>query len=127
MIYGIGTDIVAVSRLESALNRHGQRFAGRILADEEMVRFSEYAKPAQFLAKRFAAKEAVAKAFGTGFRDGLSLRHIIVDNDHHGRPTLRFTAMAQTLAERLGIRASHLSLSDEQDYAVAMVVLETAQ
>ncbi|MGD8886352.1 MAG: 4'-phosphopantetheinyl transferase superfamily protein, partial [Gammaproteobacteria bacterium] len=50
MIYGIGTDIVAVSRLESALNRHGQRFAGRILADEEMVRFSEYAKPAQFLA-----------------------------------------------------------------------------
>ncbi len=125
MIYGIGTDIVAVSRLEMALERYGSRFARRILAAEEMARFSEYAKPAQFLAKRYAAKEAVAKAFGTGFRNGLSLRHIIVVNDQHGRPTLQFTKMAQTLVERFDIRASHLSLSDEQEYAVAMVVLES--
>lgn len=125
MIFGIGTDIVQVSRLEEALSRYGQRFAGRILAPSELERFNRYARPANFLAKRFAAKEATAKAFGTGFRGGLSMRHIIVDNDDHGRPSLQFVEMANTLFERFNISASHLSLTDENDYAVAMVVLET--
>ncbi|MGD8569531.1 MAG: holo-ACP synthase [Gammaproteobacteria bacterium] len=125
MIFGIGTDIVQICRLEDALSRYGQRFAERILAPSEIERFNRYVRPANFLAKRFAAKEAVAKAFGTGFRDGLSLRHIIVDNDDHGRPLLQFEETASILAERFEISASHLSLSDENDYAVAMVVLET--
>ena len=124
MIYGIGTDIVQVSRLQASLDRYGQRFAGRILAEVELERFNRYARPAHFLAKRYAAKEAVAKALGTGFRDGLSLRHIIVINDELGRPALQFIDMARTLVDRFQITGSHLSLSDENDYAVAMVVLE---
>ena len=124
MIFGIGTDIVQVSRMQDNLTKHGERFAERILADSEMARFLDHARPAQFLAKRFAAKEAVAKAFGTGFRDGLSLRHIEVINDEHGRPLLQFKEMAQELAEKFHICESHLSLSDEPNYAIAFVVLE---
>ena len=124
MIYGIGTDIVQVARMQDNLNRHGERFAERILAESEMARFLEHVKPAQFLAKRFAAKEATAKAFGTGFRDGLSLRHIVVVNDQHGRPELQYHEVAREWAEKYHISQSHLSLSDEPDYAVAFVVLE---
>ncbi|WP_455366169.1 holo-ACP synthase [Kaarinaea lacus] len=125
MIYGIGTDIVQVSRFVDSLARHGDRFAERILAEPEFAIFSTHAQPAQFLAKRYAAKEAAAKAFGTGFRDGLSLRHIIVVNEANGRPTLQFVHAAQNLIERFNISSSYLSISDEKDYAVAFVVLET--
>lgn len=124
MIHGIGTDIVQVSRLEASLVRHGDRFAERILSGFEYEAFSTQAQPAYFLAKRYAAKEAAAKAFGTGFRDGLSLRHIIVANEDNGRPILRFVETAQKLVDQFNIGNSHLSLSDEKDYAVAFVVLE---
>ena len=124
MIHGIGTDIVQVSRLETSLARHGERFAERILSELEYDAFSTQAQPAYFLAKRYAAKEAAAKAFGTGFRDGLSLRHIIVANEDNGRPTLRFVEKAQKLVDQFNIGESHLSLSDEKDYAIAFVILE---
>jgi len=81
VIYGIGTDIVAVPRLQVNLDRYGERFAARILTASEMAVFRETANKAHFLAKRFAAKEALVKALGTGFRDGLSLRDIAVAND----------------------------------------------
>ena len=126
MIYGIGTDIVQVSRMEDNLARHGDRFAERILSDSELAVFSSHTRPAHFLAKRFAAKEAAAKAFGTGFSDGLSLRHIVVANEDSGRPTLQFVETAQSLAQQFKITGSFLSLSDEKDYAVAFVVLEKA-
>jgi holo-[acyl-carrier protein] synthase len=126
VIFGIGTDIVQVSRMEDNLARHGDRFAERILSDSELAVFSHHARPAHFLAKRFAAKEAAAKAFGTGFSDGLSLRHIVVANEDSGRPTLQFVETAQSLAQQFQITDSFLSLSDEQDYAVAFVVLEKA-
>jgi len=125
MIYGIGTDIVQVSRFEESLAKHGSRFAERILAESEYEIFCSHAQPAHFLAKRYAAKEAAAKAFGTGFRDGLSLRHIIIANEDNGKPVLRFAAAAQELIDRHHIRSSYLSISDEKDYAVAFVVLET--
>jgi len=124
VIFGIGTDIVQVSRMEENLAKHGERFAERILAESEMQRYREHVRPAQFLAKRFAAKEATAKAFGTGFRDGLSLRHITVINDENGRPMLQFSEMAEELFNRFNISQSHLSLSDEPHYAVAFVILE---
>jgi len=124
VIFGIGTDIVQVSRMQDNLTKHGERFAERILAESEMTRFLEHAKPAQFLAKRFAAKEATAKAFGTGFRDGLSLHHIVVVNDEHGRPRIQFNEMALELVQKFHICESHLSLSDEPNYAIAFVVLE---
>jgi holo-[acyl-carrier protein] synthase len=75
------------------------------------------------LAKRFAAKEAVAKAFGTGFRNGLSLRHISIENDANGKPELKFSGQAQTFIEENKIQQSLLSLSDDGDYAIAYVTL----
>jgi holo-[acyl-carrier protein] synthase len=123
MIHGIGTDLVYIPRMEQLLLRHGMKFARRILGDVEFAEFQLTAKPAEFIAKRFAAKEAVAKALGTGFRDGLSLKHITVGHDELGRPTLEFCGVAAALIEQLQINHSHLSLSDERDYALAFVTL----
>ena len=124
MIHGIGTDIVHVARLQASLDRHGERFAARILTAAEMAAFREVANQAHFLAKRFAAKEAMAKALGTGFRDGLGLRDIGVDNDVLGKPSLIFSDPLQERLRAQGVRHSHLSLSDEREYAVAFVILE---
>lgn len=123
MIVGIGTDIVRIARFETMLERHGARVAERILSAEELAEFAAAARPARFLAKRFAVKEAVAKAFGTGFRDGLSLRHIGVRNDALGKPSLRFYGRAEELCAQLGVVESHVSIADEHDYAVAFVTL----
>lgn len=123
MIYGIGTDIVRIARMEAALARHGERFAHRILAVGEWADFQRAARPAALLAKRFAAKEAAAKAFGTGFSNGLGLRDIAVDHDSHGRPLLSFSAKAAELCRRRGIGRSLISLADERDYAIAFVTL----
>ena len=123
MIVGIGTDIVRIARIQAMLNRHGARAAERILSADELLEFSATARPASFIAKRFAVKEAVAKAFGTGFRDGLSLRHIGVAHDALGRPSLRFYARAEALLESLGVGDTHVSIADEEDYAVAFVML----
>lgn len=124
MILGVGTDIVSVERCEEMLNRQGRRIAERILTSHELAGFDAAARPAAFLAKRFAAKEAAAKAFGTGFRDGLSLQHIEVGNNAVGAPLLRFNGRAEQLCRELHVCAGHLSLSDEQQYAVAFVTLE---
>jgi holo-[acyl-carrier protein] synthase len=123
MIYGIGTDIVAVARMARALERHGERFAGRILAATELADYRNAIHPARFLAKRFAAKEAAAKALGTGFSDGLSLHHICVIHDAAGKPMLHFTERAAAMVDACGIGASFLTLADEHDYAVAYAIL----
>ncbi len=123
MIFGIGTDIVAVPRMARSLERYGRRFAERILAPNELLAFDNHPLPAHFLAKRFAAKEAAAKALGTGFADGLTLRDIAVGHDPRGRPLLNFSDRAMRLAERLGAGEAFLSLSDEKRYAVAFVTL----
>jgi holo-[acyl-carrier protein] synthase len=123
MIVGIGTDIVRIARFEALLERHGPRVAERILGAEELIEFAAAARPARFLAKRFAVKEAVAKAFGTGFRDGLSLRHIGLRHDALGRPLLSFSGRAEELCVRLGVGDTHVSVADEHDYAIAFVTL----
>ncbi len=123
MIYGIGTDIVAVARMARALERHGERFAGRILAATELAAYRGAVHPARFLAKRFAAKEAAAKALGTGFSHGLSLHDISVVHDAAGRPMLHFSGRALDLLEARGVGEGFLSLADEHDYAVAYVTL----
>jgi len=125
MIYGIGTDIVEIARIRASLEKHGSRFAERILAESELQAYLTHDQKPHFLAKRYAAKEAAAKAFGTGFRDGLSLRHIIVTSGVMGKPELHFEHAAKALEQQCGIGASHLSLSDEQHYAIAYVVLES--
>lgn len=126
MILGIGVDMARVSRLERGWARYGERFARRILGPDELGRFSRRpgGDPARTLAKRFAAKEAAAKALGTGFRDGLWLTHIQVDHDPLGRPQLQFCGPAATLAAARGVRQAFVTISDEGDLAVACVVLE---
>ena len=124
MIFGIGTDIVQIARIQKNLEEYGDRFAKRILTEDEFFEFSQKTLKANFLAKRFAAKEATAKAMGTGFTDGLSLRHIGVTNDVRGKPMLTFSDVAQEFLIDNDIGDYHISLSDEKEYAVAFVTLE---
>lgn len=123
MILGIGTDIVKVARMQAALDRYGERFAARILTDVEMTGFRASGKPAHFLAKRFAAKEAFVKALGTGFRDGVTLKDLSVTNTDHGQPRFEFTGPMRRLTNRFQVGESFLSLADEDDYAIAFVTL----
>jgi holo-[acyl-carrier protein] synthase len=123
MIYGIGTDIVHVNRMRENLDKYGNKFAHRILTEKEYSEFESKKDKASFLAKRFAAKEATAKAMGTGFSGGLSLHHIGVGHDEVGKPILEFLDVAETFLQEKDIKQTHLSLADERDYAVAFVTL----
>ena len=125
MIYGIGTDIVRVARMQKNIERHGDAFAERILTDAEQKDYATEVRKAHFLAKRFAAKEATAKAMGTGFSDGLSLQHIGVSHDAAGKPQLEFSGCADAFIRAKGITQAHISLADEEDHAVAFVTLST--
>lgn len=124
MIFGIGTDIVHVRRIHDSLEKYGDKFARRILTKNEFDEFMLVNDKASFLAKRFAAKEATAKAMGTGFTGGLSLQHIGVSHNDAGKPIIDFIALAKTFIDKKNIQATHISLSDERDYAVAFVTLE---
>lgn len=123
MIFGIGTDIVQVARIQDSLDRYGERFVQRILADAEVNDYRCTAHPARFLARRFAAKEAVAKAYGTGFTGGLTFRDIVVSHDAAGKPLLRLEGRAAELRQEMGIGEDFVSISDEKEYAVAFVTL----
>jgi holo-[acyl-carrier protein] synthase len=123
VIYGIGTDIVAVKRMAEFWQRHGERGLEKVLAPEERDACRSSNDPARFLAKRFAAKEALGKAFGSGVRAPVLLPDIAIEHDELGKPSFSYSpALAAHFAER-GIKA-HLSISDEHDYAVAFVILE---
>lgn len=124
MIYGIGTDIVRVARMQADLARFGDKFAERILTDAELDEYRQSNARAHFLARRFAAKEAAAKAMGTGFRDGLSPRNIGVTHDAQGKPLLEFSGRALEFVRAKRITTVHVSLADEADHAVAFVTLE---
>jgi holo-[acyl-carrier protein] synthase len=124
MILGIGTDIVAVARIEAAIQRHGIAFAEYILSDSELAEYSEQKYQARFLAKRFAAKEALAKATGQGLRAPVTLRAISVTHDDLGKPILAFSEELAAHLAGLGMSSHHLSISDEKETVVAFVVLE---
>ncbi len=125
MIYGIGTDIVAVRRLREMWERHGDKALDKLLAPQEIVEFATTADKGRFLAKRFAAKEAFAKALGTGVRPPAVLPAIAVGHDDLGKPALIFHGQLEKMLENRKLKA-HLSLSDEADYAIAYVILEHA-
>ena len=124
MIFGIGTDIVSYSRILGLREKYGSRFAQRILSETEMAGYTASADPARFLMKRFAAKEAFAKAMGTGLRADVTLHRISVEHDELGKPLLAFDQTLANYVERMGVTRHHLSISDEKDVAVAFVVLE---
>ena len=123
MIFGIGTDIVAVARMAEFWQRHGEQALKKVLAPTERNACAIASHPARFLAKRFAAKEALGKALGTGIRAPLLLPEISVSHDELGKPAFVFSpVLAAYFAERK--LTAHLSISDEHDYAVAFVILE---
>lgn len=135
MIYGIGTDIVLLDRIERLYARYGERFARRVLGPDELVEFARRRargaadgragtdRAVRYLAKRFAAKEAFSKALGLGLRGPMTLLSLQILNDRRGKPVpVARKALEPYLAE-LGLTA-HVSLSDEKDSAIAFVILE---
>ena len=128
MIYGIGTDIVQISRIEAALARHGERFAAKILGPEEMIKFRarrarSEVRGMRFLATRFSAKEAFSKAIGLGVRHPMSWHSLQIMSDEIGGPHLRWQGeLAVWMSERN--LCAHLSMSDEDEFAIAYVIVE---
>ena len=126
MIVGLGTDIVEISRISKVYDRTGKDFVDRILTDSEKDRIPnnpDMIPP--FLAKRFAVKEAAAKALGTGIGNGVSFHNFETKYDDLGAPALVVTGKAKELADHKHIKHWHLSLSDETSYAVATVIAES--
>jgi holo-[acyl-carrier protein] synthase len=124
VILGVGTDLCEIGRVQRALERHGERFARKILVESELDRFRRHRRPAAFLAKRFAAKEAFSKATGTGIHFPVNWQNVWVENARSGKPVLRFSTPLEELLRERGITAAHLSITDEVGMACAFVVLE---
>jgi holo-[acyl-carrier protein] synthase len=125
MIFGIGTDIVEYARIAKLYARHGVRFAHRVLSDAEFSELNAHPDHARFLAKRFAAKEAFAKAVGSGLRHPVTLQRISITHDGLGKPVLQFDELLRNYLAQAGVTGHHLSISDERSMIAAFVVLET--
>jgi holo-[acyl-carrier protein] synthase len=128
MIYGIGTDIIQISRIEAALVRNGERFAERILGPDELEKYRRRkakveARGIRFLATRFAAKEAFSKAIGLGMRMPMTWRAMQTLNAASGKPVAIATGALKEFMEQNGLTAQ-VSITDEADYAVAFVIVE---
>ncbi len=122
-VVGIGTDIIDISRLNKMNERARERLAQRVLTDTELKKYQQLKKSIPFLAKRWAGKEAAAKALGRGIADGISFQHFEIESLPSGQPVLVLTKRAFEIAQQLGANSWHISLSDEVNYATAVVVL----
>lgn len=120
---GIGTDILQISRIEGVLKRRGERFARRILTEEEMLSYKKHPQPQRMLGKRFAIKEAVGKALGTGIGQGVSWQHIQVVHNDIGAPAIELSGRARDIAREKGGDVVMISVADEKEYVVAFAVL----
>lgn len=123
-IVGIGTDIVEIKRIEKSFSKFGERFAHRILSEAEMASKSFQYQPVHYLAKRFAAKEAIMKALGTGLARGIRFDDFSVLNDDQGKPVVLIQGKAKELMEQMGIKNLHISISDEKKQAIAFAIAE---
>ncbi|MFW8592526.1 holo-ACP synthase [Glaciecola sp. 2405UD65-10] len=124
MIVGIGNDIVEIARIEKAMNA-SERFAQRILTEFELQEYFASKAKARYLAKKFASKEALAKALGTGIGNGLSWQMIQIEHDELGKPMVVPMPPLLDKFNDLKVVSCHISISDEVEYATAMVVLES--
>jgi holo-[acyl-carrier protein] synthase len=124
MIFGVGIDLVNIPRMETVLERWGERFVKRVFTEQEAEICRQRANPAASFALRFAAKEAFSKALGLGMRRGIRWRDIEVYHLPGGRPTLKLRGKSSELCRGRGIARLHLSLSDEGSYGAAVVILE---
>ena len=124
MIYGIGTDIVSIERIQNILNKNRDGFINRVLTEHEKALFANKADSAAFCAKRFAAKEAFSKALGTGIGRIVSFQDLTVRSNEHGKPYFMPSEKLRLYLQEKGIKHGHLSISDESQNALAFVVLE---
>ncbi len=125
MIVGLGVDIVDIRRLRLALERQGDRFVQRIFTEAEQQYCRGRRDPAPSLAARFAAKEALFKALGTGWAQGVTWRDVEVQKDERGAPRLVLSGRAAELSKEMGTRSAHISLSHSEESAIALVILES--
>ena len=127
MIFGVGTDVVELSRIQATYERFGDRFVERLLMDEELELFRRSKWPVRFLAMRFAGKEATAKAMGTGFAHGVWIRDIGIVSNDWGRPLVIWSERGRRVCDQLGVGDGHVSLTDDAGLVIAFAVVETAQ
>lgn len=127
MIFGVGTDIVEMSRIQAIWERFGEHFANRILMPAELQLFRKSKNPVCFLAMRFAGKEAAVKAMGTGFAHGVWLRDVGITSNDWGRPLIIWSQRGQKVCNELGIGKGHVSLTDDAGLVMAFAVVETVE
>jgi holo-[acyl-carrier protein] synthase len=127
MIFGIGVDVLEVRRIRETLERFGTHFIERLLMPEEQAQLARTQRPERFVAMRFAAKEAIVKAMGTGFSHGVWIRDVGVVQNAWGKPEVVFSERGDTVRKGLGVGEGHVTLTDEAGLVVAVAVLMTAQ
>jgi holo-[acyl-carrier protein] synthase len=126
LIFGIGVDVLEAARVKKVHDRFGDHFVERLLLPEERAQMELTKRKQRFLAMRFAAKEAIVKAMGTGFAHGMWIRDVGVVQNAWGRPEVVYSARGEKMRRKLGIGAGHVTLTDEGGLIVAVAVLETA-
>ena len=124
MILGTGIDIIEVARVKASCERFGERFLQRVLVAEEIAYCQSHKNPAPFVAARFAAKEAISKAFGTGIGKQLGWRDMEIRRKESGEPYVVLHEKGQKLLKERGARIVHITLSHTESYAAAMAILE---
>ena len=127
MIFGIGTDILEFSRIQSTFERFGEHFVDRLLMEEERLLYEKSKQPLRFLAMRFAGKEATVKAMGTGFAHGMWLRDVGIISDPRGKPLIIWSGRGSKVCDELGIGEGHISLSDDAGLILAFAVVMNKQ
>jgi holo-[acyl-carrier protein] synthase len=123
MIFGIGVDVLKADRIDAVLARRGERFSERLLMPQERAQLARTHRPGRFLAMRFAAKEAIVKAMGTGFAHGVWIRDVGIVQNAMGRPEVVYSERGERVRRALGIGEGHVTLTDEAGLIVAVAVL----
>lgn len=127
MIFGIGTDVVRLERIQHVYDKYAERFVERLLLPAEEQEFRRHNRPVRFLAMRFAAKEAIVKAMGTGFAHGMWIRDCGVVPNAWGKPEIIWSQRGRGMCEKLGIGEGHVTLTDEAGLIVAVAILMRKQ
>ena len=126
MIFGIGVDVLEAARVKKTLEKFGSRFTDHLLMPEERVQLAKTRRPERFLAMRFAAKEAIVKAMGTGFAHGIWIRDVGVVQNPWGKPEVVYSERGDKVRRGLGVGEGHVTLTDEAGLIVAVAVLMRA-
>ena len=123
MIFGVGIDVLEARRMQATFERFGEHLLERLLMPQERAQFDRTRRPGRFLAKRFASKEAIVKALGTGFAHGVWIRDIGVVQNAWGRPEVIYSERGEQLRRQLGVGEGHVTLTDEAGLVVAVAIL----